>query len=397
MFLGLDIDGKGAHFCFTDDGAAFQHGRTTLEDFPALLHSKGVRFVGAEYTGRRAELWMLASMAHGARGYVLHSTDRKAYTTIAGQSVKTDKRDAETIAFLLSLWGDKQHQRVFRASKVLFADAETVRKPWTLRALLNSADKLTDTRRAARQRLTAYQQVGNEHLSDLWELVAGEKYPEIATTRAEDYARAEFPHELEQMKSIPGVGPRIGPYLLGFLLPIDRYQENDPKRGNRLRQNVRKLAGLYPIVMDSGGKQSPRRLSKRGNPRLRGMLYLAADHARRQEGVFKTLYDKQRDRGHNHRKAVIAVAIRLLDIAATMLASGELFRDPNAMPPPEPMPAHLIKQADAARALGISRQAVSDLIRRDKLRAQAWNGKTYVVQKYLDIELDRRAQKEASK
>ncbi len=62
MFIGLDIDSKGAHYAATEDGESFTHGRVTLDTFPALLETHKAKFVGAEYTGRLAELWMLASM-----------------------------------------------------------------------------------------------------------------------------------------------------------------------------------------------------------------------------------------------------------------------------------------------------------------------------------------------
>ncbi len=41
MFLGLDIDSKGAHFAATEDGESFTHGRVTLDAFPALLETSG--------------------------------------------------------------------------------------------------------------------------------------------------------------------------------------------------------------------------------------------------------------------------------------------------------------------------------------------------------------------
>jgi transposase len=74
------------------------------------------------------------------------------------------------------------------------------------------------------------------------------------------------------LQTIYGVGPVLACHLLAEI--------GDARRFRRSRQLVR-VAGLDPVVLESGDSRRRGRLSKQGSPQLRWALVQAAQHAAR--------------------------------------------------------------------------------------------------------------------
>ena len=80
-------------------------------------------------------------------------------------------------------------------------------------------------------------------------------------------------------------------------------------------------AGLVPAVRQSGGKGKDLGITKTGSPLLRWALVEAAWRVVRQSAAWRRVYDQVKTKAGG-KKAVVAVARRLLVVMAAMLRDG---------------------------------------------------------------------------
>jgi transposase len=118
------------------------------------------------------------------------------------------------------------------------------------------------------------------------------------------------PSDVAILRSMPGVGPKTVTALLCDCLPL-LIKSGDLER-------VRALSGVAPVTKQSG---KGRRVTMRYacNPRLRFALFHLATNAIRPAGRLKEKYTKLREKGHNHARALRAVADLVLHILRAML------------------------------------------------------------------------------
>lgn len=125
-------------------------------------------------------------------------------------------------------------------------------------------------------------------------------------------ARAD--QRLLALQTIFGVGPVIACHLLAEI--------GDAHRFRRSRQLVR-LAGLDPVVHESGESRRRGKLSKQGSPHLRWALVQAAQHTARQTtSPDRQLYLQVRERVGGQR-ATLATARKIARRAHHVLATLE--------------------------------------------------------------------------
>jgi len=104
----------------------------------------------------------------------------------------------------------------------------------------------------------------------------------------------------------------------------------DPHRFPEAKQ-VTRYAGLDPSIMQSGERHHQGRISKAGSPLLRTLLVEAAHSlARWDTGPLGQFYARKA-RQIGSRKAIIALARKLLIVAWRMLLTGEVYRAAKAM------------------------------------------------------------------
>jgi transposase len=94
----------------------------------------------------------------------------------------------------------------------------------------------------------------------------------------------------------------------------------------RTLSEILKLAGLDLYEISSGKHQGKRRISKRGRPLLRKLLFFAAINAVRRGGIMHHLYQQYLQRGMPKIKAVIAVARKLLGIIFAIVRDQSVYR-----------------------------------------------------------------------
>lgn len=99
----------------------------------------------------------------------------------------------------------------------------------------------------------------------------------------------------------------------------------DPHRFTRAKQ-VTRYAGLDPSIVQSGEQHRQGRISKAGSPLLRTLLVEAAHSLARWDSGSLGQFYARKARLVGPRKAIIALARKLLIVAWRMLQTGEVYR-----------------------------------------------------------------------
>lgn len=110
------------------------------------------------------------------------------------------------------------------------------------------------------------------------------------------------------LRSIPGVGPVLAATLIVEM----------PELGRLSPKAAAALTGVAPIARDSGTKMGKRYISG-GRKTLRDVLFMAANVAAHKNPDLTAFFNALRARGLPHKKAVIAVARKLILLANTIL------------------------------------------------------------------------------
>jgi transposase len=140
---------------------------------------------------------------------------------------------------------------------------------------------------------------------------------EILALEREIAARVHATPEVRRLLTITNVG-LVGAGTLWAAI-------GDPQRFARGRQ-VARYAGLDPSFVQSGEELRRGRISKNGNTLLRTVLVeVALGIARRDDGPLGAFYRRKKTQ-IGHKKAIIAVARKLLIVAWRMLRTGEVYR-----------------------------------------------------------------------
>jgi transposase len=144
--------------------------------------------------------------------------------------------------------------------------------------------------------------------------------------------------------TIPGIGERSGMQLLGELAFLDSGMTPD---------QVVAYAGLDPRPRQSGTRDPRRRISKAGNRRLRGILYMPMLTAIRWNVPLKAWYEKLLGAKKPTFVAQVAVMRRLLRIVWAMLKQQTPW-DPKRAAPPEASPKGAVETGAAEISMPVT-------------------------------------------
>lgn len=126
--------------------------------------------------------------------------------------------------------------------------------------------------------------------------------------------------------SMPGFGERIATTVAGRLGDASRFDNSSA---------VRAFIGMIPGTDQSGESEGRPKLTKSGDRLLRTAMFLAADHARKEDPQLARIYHSQIvDKGNHPTKAVCAVATALGSRLAAVLREGRpyVIRDVDGTP-----------------------------------------------------------------
>jgi len=241
--------------------------------------------IGMEATATYHEL--LASLAHrlGLVVYVLNAKDVHHYAKATAQRAKTDRVDAALIARYVA----KEHNQLH----VWYPACPAQRQ---LQRLMRRRGKLTRTRASLRSSLQGVPSLR----SDLRALL---KHFDSLIAKLDTQARALVSRNVEReqafgrLDDIPAVGNAVG---IALLATLERWAL--PRANSFVA-----FLGLDPRADESGTRHGRRRLSKRGDPELRRLLYTAAMSASRTR-VWAPLYQRAIARGLSRVQALVVLA-----------------------------------------------------------------------------------------
>ena len=120
----------------------------------------------------------------------------------------------------------------------------------------------------------------------------------------------------EVLQSIPGVGTVTVDVVVSELGDVRRF---------RSQKKVVAYAGLVPGCRESAGKRKDLRITKEGSPLLRWALVEAAWRLVRCSARWRQTFENLRKRC-GRKRAVVAVARRLLGVMVALLTKGERYR-----------------------------------------------------------------------
>lgn len=241
--------------------------------------------IGMEATGCYHEL--LASLARraGLVVYVLNPKDVHHYAKGVGKRAKTDRVDAALIARYVA----KEHPELH---------------PWDppskeqrqLQRFMRQRGTLSRARASLRSSLQSMPALRAEYKALI------ERFDRLIAkldTKARELLSACEQREqaFQRLDAIPAVGSAVG---VGLLAALERW----PLR--RADAFVAYL-GMDPRADDSGTKTGRRRLSKRGDPELRRLLYTAAMSASRTK-AWRPIYERALAKGLSRVEALVVLA-----------------------------------------------------------------------------------------
>jgi transposase len=127
------------------------------------------------------------------------------------------------------------------------------------------------------------------------------------------------------LQSMLGVGPIISAAFMGEIGDISRFTN---------WKQVRSLAGLNLVENSSGQHKGKTKVSKRGRPYLRHMLYLAGECGCRCNPEMHKYYRYFRDRKNNPlnpQQAFVATGLKIMRILFHMAKTGETYSPDKAL------------------------------------------------------------------
>ena len=332
FFVGIDLHKKTITLCVVNQERVVVQRRTLAcaesEAIVAFFRELGPFQAVVEATASYEWLWQLLE-PYAQRLVLAHP---KKLRIIAESTRKTDRLDAKLLAEFLALGMIPEAFRPTprqRQHRVLVRQRFFLRKRLT--GLKNKIRHLVSNYNADRADL--FEDEGQAYLAELAltpadrfvlkQLLASWQYhqEQLQAVDQELKAFAKKAPQREQearavLKSIPGVGPVTIDIVISELGDIDRFGSE---------KAVSAYAGLAPGERESAGKRKALPISKEGSPLLRWALVEAAWRLQRQSRYWRGIFEKLRHR-LGPKKAIVAIARRLLGVMVALLRSGQGYR-----------------------------------------------------------------------
>ncbi len=119
---------------------------------------------------------------------------------------------------------------------------------------------------------------------------------------------------LEQLEHIPYMDSILSIKGIGHVTAAGLIGEVGDFRKFTTISEITKLAGLDLYEISSGRHKGQRRISKRGRPLMRKLLFFAAINVVKSKGIMHKKYQQMLDRGMLKMKALVAISRKLLGL-----------------------------------------------------------------------------------
>jgi transposase len=336
-YVGIDLHKQSITACVVDqDRTVLQTRRFACADtarldafFAALGDFEAVVEATASYE------WLLERIEPLARRVVLAHPGK--LRVIAESTKKSDKLDARVLAEFLALDlippayrptpRQRQHRALVRHRQFLQKERTQLRNKIRRIVSDSNADRRDLFSRRGREHLAAVPLSGPDRFiitQLLDQLGAVEAQLGAVRRRLREFAAAASEAEARGrrvLRSVVGVGEVTAEVVLAELGDVGRF---------RSAKQVAAYAGLAPGRRESAGKVRDLGITRRGSPLLRWVLVEASWQAVRRSGRWRTTYAALKKR-RGSRRAIVAVARRLLGVLVALLRSGQEYREPPAV------------------------------------------------------------------
>jgi transposase len=330
-FVGIDLGKRTYEVAIVGKrgGVKLSNGKTTVEGRQALYRKLEAGDKVALEAGNLA--FLMAKEIAVAVGCEVRVLNPSHLPLIYGSMKKTDKEDALKLAHIVEdirderlpevpVPSDREMERRKLVSAYRKEQGNRNRGINRLHGVFLHQGITTvvkkDLARAAdrAEAITALKGLEREEAEHLLECLAlYEK--RIAVLEKKMEQDAEGDEEIERLKSIPGVGPKVA-YAFVSHVAAERF-ENASQVSNYL--------GLVPKVYMSGDTVRYGRITKRGNGYLRALLVQGAWAITwsKDGGALRERYEYMtKTKGISRKKAIVAIARRLAELMYTLLKNG---------------------------------------------------------------------------
>jgi transposase len=299
--IGVDVAKRwlDIHSCADKTTVRIDNDAASIEAW--LKDVGGPARLAVEATNRFHEAVVHAAHRHGHHVYVVDALKLARYRDAIGGRAKTDRQDAELLARYLTQerahlrrWQppDPRQERLWRLLK---RRATLVKTATQLRQSLADLETLD----AAAQDLIRHCQ---------------ELIHQVERALQAQARQLGWGDDLQRSRGVPGVGP------ITSLALVTTFKRHDFHSADAFIAYM----GLDVRVRDSGTLRGRRKLSKKGDPELRRLLYNAAMAACRQPH-WKSYYRSLRDRGFSGTAALVAVSRKLARVCYALLQKQTSF------------------------------------------------------------------------
>jgi transposase len=320
-----------------------------VNEIVAFFKNLGTFQAAVEATGSYE--WFVTLIEPLAHRVVL--VNAKKYRIIAESCHKTDKNDARNLAKSLAQDAlplayrptprQREHRTLVRHRKFLQKQRTQIRNK--VRRIANdyNADRrdlftVKGQLALAQIKLNMSERFIVDQLMKQFKLLNDQL--KALTCRIEEFAKeaseGEQKHR-EVLRTIPGVGPVTTEVVLAELGGVDRFKS---------AKGAVAYAGLAPGRRESAGKGRDLGISKSGSGLLRCALVEASWQLARRSPFWKSTYLKLKAR-RGARRAIVAIARRLLGVMIALLRSNEAYKEP---PPPPPRKLIVKRARDGSQA-----------------------------------------------
>lgn len=332
FFVGIDLHKKGISLCVVNQERAIVERRTFSCSQPERIREFFSRLGSfqavVEATSSYEWLWQLLEPLAN-RLLLAHP---KKLRIIAESTRKSDRLDAQVLAQFLALGmipeayrptpRQRQHRRLVRQRCFLRRRASGLRTKMRQILADYNADRPDLFTAEGQQYLesvavTAVDRFVLDQLRTSWLHHVGQL--DQADKRLREFAKQAPTHEVEArvvLRSIPGIGVLTADVVLSEIGDIRRF---------RSAKEVTAYAGLAPGYRASGDKSKQLGITKDGSRLLRWALVEAAWRLVRRSRRWGNIFENLRQR-RGKKKAVVAIARRLLIVIVAVWRKGERYR-----------------------------------------------------------------------
>jgi transposase len=306
--VGMDISKSFCDVFVRSDGRAWRQERSKqgIKTLVANMKTAAPDLILMEATGGYEKAWADALAEAGLPVRVVNARQARHFAIASGQLAKTDQLDAKVLALMAER---------LPPAKDYVVDHERKK----LAALVKRRSQLIDMRTAESNRLDEC--LCDKTVGKLISSLRTQINKQIAGVDALiDDAIKNHPQWRALFKAymaVKGVGRETARMMI----------TNMPELGTLNRRQAAALAGLAPMANQSGSKSKQQHI-RGGRKEPRGLLYMASISASRWNPVLKETYKNLLKDGRAKRKALIAIARKLLlhlnSIARKIIAQNYL-------------------------------------------------------------------------